>query len=74
MQKASNTMTVSAIARKPAVSFGSVLTGVYKHVADLMATVAAAGAVSAALENRRQPNEADLRQLGLEGAKFNLKY
>jgi hypothetical protein len=50
------------------------LRAVLSNTAAFFSTVAAATAVSAAIENRRQPLEADLRQLGMAGAKFNLNY
>jgi len=62
---------MTAIVLKPAVS---VLSDLKARLWTLFATIAAASAAAHAVENRRQPAAADLRQLGLEGARFNLNF
>lgn len=65
---------MNTIAHKPAISVQNVLGGILSSVGELFATIAAAGAISRAVENRRQPLEADLVQLGLGGTKFNVTF
>lgn len=61
---------MSVLSARPAVM-------VVKHavadVANVFASFIAAAAAANAVENNRQPDEADLRQLGLEGVTFRLQ-
>lgn len=41
---------------------------------DAVMTFAAAASAATAVENHQQPSKADLRQLGIEGARFKLNY
>jgi len=65
---------MSVLAVKSAPQVLSAVKAALSAVGDVFATIAAAGAVSHALENRRQPAAADLKILGLDRVTFNVNF
>ncbi len=47
---------------------------VFSVIAMVFSTLAAAGSAANAVENHRQPKEAALRKLGMEGVRFKRYY
>lgn len=65
-------MSVSVVKAAPTLMSG--IKSALSALASVFASIVAAGAVSAAIENRRQPNPADLAVLGLQGVQFKRYY
>jgi len=65
---------MSGLVVKSALPVRGVLQSLMSGVASVIATFAAAGSASQALEVGRQPAEADLQKLGMEGARFKRYY
>lgn len=65
---------MSDIVLKSGSSALSVVKSAWLGLCDMFATIAAAGAVANAVENRRRPSDEDLALLGLERVEFKRYY